>query len=157
MLGYIWTTEPDLLSPGLGELNLNKKVRGSKKPDLIPVCSSEDAKNPLKNVTLTRRTILAKVAAFYDPWGFWEPIKLQMKLAMLLLKGLEWDERIPDCEQIKWTKILTLFVELNDIQMPRCCIPSDDEAKSKIRLICLSDAAEFAGGAVVYAGRKLKT
>ena len=28
MLGYKWTTEPDLLSPGLGELNLNKKIRG---------------------------------------------------------------------------------------------------------------------------------
>ena len=41
--------------------------------------------------------------------------------------------------------------------MPRCCIPSDEESISKIRLICLSDAAEFAGGAVVYAGRKLKS
>ena len=28
MFGYKWTTEPDLLSPGLRELNLNKKVRG---------------------------------------------------------------------------------------------------------------------------------
>ena len=25
MLGYKWTTEPDLLSPGLGELNLKKR------------------------------------------------------------------------------------------------------------------------------------
>ena len=128
-----------------------------KKTNLIPVCSREDAKNLLKNVTLTRRTILAKVAEFYDPCGFWEPITLQMKLAMLPLKGLEWDERIPDSEQIKWTEIRTVFVELNDIQMPRCCIPTDGEPKSKIRLIYLSDAAEFAGGAVVYAGRKLKT
>ena len=42
MLGYKWTTEPDLLSPGLGELNLNKKVRGSKKPNITPVKSRED-------------------------------------------------------------------------------------------------------------------
>ena len=36
MLGYKWTTEPDLLSPGLGELNLNKKIRirAMKKPKL---------------------------------------------------------------------------------------------------------------------------
>ena len=39
MLGYKWTTEPNLLSPGFGELNLNKKIRGSKKPKLSPVCS----------------------------------------------------------------------------------------------------------------------
>ena len=80
-----------------------------------------------------------------------------MKLAMLYLMGLEWDEKISDSEQAKWSEILMTFVELNDIQMPRCCIPSDEESMSKIRLICLSDAAEFEGGAVVYAGRKLKS
>ena len=80
-----------------------------------------------------------------------------MKLAMGPLKGLEWDERISDSEQAKWSKILMTFVELNDIQMPRCCIPSDKESTSKIRLVCLSDVAEFGGGAVVYAGRKLKS
>ena len=48
-------------------------------------------------------------------------------------------------------------MELNDIQMPRCCIPSDEEGLTKIRLICLSDAAEFAGGAVIYTRRKLKS
>ena len=92
MLGYKWMTEADLLSPGLGELNLNKKIIGMKKP----VVSSEDAEKLLSSITLTRRTVLAKVAEFYDPCGFWEPIKLQMKLAMLPLKGLEWDEKIPD-------------------------------------------------------------
>ena len=117
----------------------------------------KDARILLQDVKLTRRTILAKVAEFYDPCGFWEPIKLQMKLAMLPLKGLEWDEKNSDEEQAKWSDILMTFVELNDIQMPRCCIPSDKESISKIRLICLSDAAEFAGGAVVYAGRKLKS
>ena len=66
ILGYKWTTEPDLMSPGLEELNLNKKVRGSKKPNLIPVCSKEDARKLLKTVSLTWRTILAKVAEFYD-------------------------------------------------------------------------------------------
>ena len=70
------------------------------------------------------------------------------------MKGLEWDEKISDSEQAKKSQI---FVELNGIQMPRCCIPSDEESTSKIRLICLSDAAEFARGAVVYAGRKLKS
>ena len=52
---------------------------------------------------------------------------------------------------------MTKFVELNDIQMPRCCIPSSEESVSEIRLICLSDDTEFAGGAVIYARRKLKT
>ena len=80
----------------------------------------DDAEKLLKSVTLTRRTILDKVAEFYDPFGFLEPIKLQMKLAMLLLKELDWDEKTPEPEQAKWLEILTTFVELNDIQMPRC-------------------------------------
>ena len=79
----------------------------------------------LKDVKLTRRTILAKVAEFYDPCRFWEPIKPQMKLAMLPLKGLEWDDKFFDTEQAKWSEILAKFVELSDIQMPRFCIPSD--------------------------------
>ena len=80
-----------------------------------------------------------------------------MKLAMLSLKGLEWDEKIPELEQKRLKKILTAFVELNNIQMPRCCIPMTEESTSKIRLICLSDAVEFAGGAVIYAVRRLKS
>ena len=64
MLGYKWTTEPDLLSPGLGELNLNKKVKGMKKPNLSLVISREDVEQLLKSITLTMRTILAKVAKF---------------------------------------------------------------------------------------------
>ena len=56
-----------------------------------------------------------------------------MKLAKLPLKGLEWDEKIPELEQTRWNEILTTFVELNNIQMPRCCIPSSEESVSKIR------------------------
>ena len=36
-------------------------------------------------------------------------------------------------------------------------IPSEKISESKVRLIVLVDAAEKAGGAAVYAGRKLKT
>ena len=49
------------------------------------------------------------------PCGFWEQIKLQMKLAMLPLKGLDWDKEIPSIQQAKWTEIITTFLELNDI------------------------------------------
>ena len=65
-----------------------------------------------------------------------------MKLAKLPLKGLEWDEKIPELDQTRWNEILTTFVELNNIQMPRCCIPSSEESVSKIRLIYKSDAVK---------------
>ena len=49
-----------------------------KKDSLLPY-----AEKLLKSVKLTRRTILAKIAEFYDPCGFWETIKLQRNLAMI--------------------------------------------------------------------------
>ena len=84
---------------------MNKKIRGMKKPN-----SREDAEKLLKSITMTRRTILGKVAEFYNPCGFWEPVKLQIKLVMLPLKGLEWDEKITELEQTRWSKILTTLL-----------------------------------------------
>ena len=42
------------------------------------------------------------------------------------------------------------------LSTPRICIPVDQDSLSGIRLICETDAAINAGGAPVYAGRKLK-
>ena len=42
------------------------------------------------------------------------------------------------------------------LSVPRICIPADKDSVSGIRLICVTDAAITAGGAAVYAGRKLK-
>ena len=44
---------------------------------------------------------------------------------------------------------------MNDVKFNKCRIPADAESASGVRLLCLSDAAEHAGGAIVYAGRKL--
>ena len=75
---------------------------------------------------------------------------------MRALAGLQWDEEVPEKNQVRWKEVLSTFVNLGEISVPRCTIPSDSESMSKIRLICLSDAAEHAGGAAVYGGRKLK-
>ena len=37
LLGYKWNSEQDILYPGFAELNLNKKVRGAKKSNVLPV------------------------------------------------------------------------------------------------------------------------
>ena len=80
-----------------------------------------------------------------------------MKLVMLPLKGLEWDKKIPEIEHTRLYEILRTFLKLNNIWMTKCCIPLSEESLFKIRLIGLLDKAEFAGGAVIYAGRKLKS
>ena len=74
---------------------------------------------------------------------------------MRKLSGLAWDEEVSPEQQIKWKTLLTEFVDLHKLTAPRCIIPADNVSASKIRLICICDAAEHAGGAAVYAGRKL--
>jgi len=155
LLGYKWDSELDRLSPGVGELNMNKKQRGEKKPNPRPVKTVPDAVCLLASVKLTRSLVVGKISELFDPCGWFEPIKLQMKLQTMNLKGRGWEDVLPETEQVFWKDILKGYVNLPSINIPRFCIPSKEISKSKIRLICLSDAAEFAGGAAIYAGREL--
>ena len=98
--------------------------------------------------------ILAKISEMSDPCGFWEPIKVQMKLELKKIQDLDWDVVIPDDQQAEWKEILRDYVFLHEIMIPRFCIPSLQVADPEIRLICLSDAAELCGGAAIYAGRR---
>ena len=54
LLGYKWNLEQDILYPGFAELNLNKKVRGAKNSNGLPVVILEDAGRLMNSVTLTR-------------------------------------------------------------------------------------------------------
>ena len=124
--------EKDELSPGIGELNLNKKLRGERKPNPEPVKARSDAEKLLSGVKLTRSLIVGKISELFDPCGFFEPIKLQMKLQTSSLKGKEWDEVLPAEDQEKWREILKSYVNLPEIMIPRFCLPSKRDEKSKI-------------------------
>ena len=43
LLGYKWDSRQDILYPGFAELNLNKKIRGAKKSNILLVVTVEDA------------------------------------------------------------------------------------------------------------------
>ena len=59
-----------------------------------------------------------------------------------------------DKDQKMWKDMLKGYVNLPEIKIPRFCLPSSGVSKSKIRLICIADTAEFAGGAAIYAGKE---
>ena len=155
MLGYKWHTVQDTLHPGISELNVNKKIRGTQKPNPTPIVTEDDAESILKSASLSRRIIISKIAEFFDPVGLWEPMKLQLKLHSARLNSLPWDQKLSSEEENFWKTRLIQFVRFRDLSAPRCTIPPDSESSSGIRLICMSDAGASAGGAAVYAGRKL--
>ena len=92
------------------------------------------------------------MAELYDPCGLWKPWKLQLKLMSQTLAGMEWDEHIRAEDQDLWKHQLSRLVDFPKLSIPRICIPADKDSL----LICVTDAAVNAGGAAVYAGRKLK-
>ena len=94
LLRYKWNSEHDILYPGFAKINLNKKVRGAKKLNVLPVVTLEDAGRHMNSVTLTRHMVVLILAELYDPCGFWEPWKLQLKLMSQSLASMDWDEDI---------------------------------------------------------------
>ena len=121
---------------------------------MLPVVV-EDAGRLLGSITLTRRMVVSILAELYDPCGFWEPWKLQLKLMSQSLAGMKWDDNIRHEDQEIWKTQLSRLVEFPTLSVPRICIPADKDSSSGVRLICVTDAAINAGGAAVYAGRKL--
>ena len=91
----------------------------------------------------------------FDPLGVFEPIKLQLKLAMRPLVDLDWEDPLSPEDQQRWKERFIEYIDFSIMQARRSVIDLED-GKNPIRLIGFSDAAENAGGAVVYAGAKQK-
>lgn len=154
-LGLTWDTEKDLLSPSIGSMNLQKKIRGQKAAPERDVTTASGLRAAMKDDLLTRASILSRSAELFDPAGWWEPLRLQMKISLQDLNSLDWKDPIPEEFHETW---IDHFVELEKAKLltiPRCIIPHSAPPDWKIRLICLADAAEGAGGAAVYGGIEL--
>ena len=95
---------------------------------------------------------MSKVAEMYDPIGIWEPFKLQLKLDLSLLNGFDWDTVLPNDLQNHWEARFKQFLQIPNMSINRCVVPVNAVNPNSIRLICVSDAAESAGGAALYAG-----
>ena len=66
LLGYKFDTAADILFPGIAELNFNKKVSGSRKPNTHPITNSSEAEAHVKDLVITRRMVCAKTAELFD-------------------------------------------------------------------------------------------
>ena len=99
ILGYKWNPNEGYLSLGLGELNFNPKVQGAEAPNNKPVTNWEEARDLTKKVTLTRQTMVARIAKLFDPVGLLEPLKLQLKLHLSRLNSKPWKEPLTEDEE----------------------------------------------------------
>ena len=81
----------------------------------MPIVTLADAGWLLNSVTPTRRMVVSILAELYDPCGFWEPWKLQLKLLSQTLAGMEWDEHIHAEDQDLWKQQLSRLVDFPEI------------------------------------------
>jgi hypothetical protein len=150
VLGSVWDTASDQLSLGHKPMNLEKKVRGAKAPPKVDVTNPEGLRSAMAANLVTRTTLASRVAEFYDPVGLFEPLKLSLKLALSELNALGWLDPIPQDRHEIWIRLLTAMEDSRELRLTRCIRP--EQTSDNARLICLSDAAEYAGGCAIYVG-----
>jgi hypothetical protein len=146
-----WNTEEDTLSLAFNEDFFLKRLKGQKPPPDISLKDTAVLDEALNNNLITRAVILSRVAELYDPCGWWEPIKVQMKLAMKNLNGLlRTDPVPPDCRK-DWTELFHTMNQLKSIQIARSVLPEEASPQAKIRVITIADAAAHSCGSAIYA------
>ena len=154
-LGLSWNTEADKLAPALQSMNLKKKIRGQKAAPDRDLSHADGLRAALQDGLITRAGVLSRVAEFFDPAGWWEPLRLQMKLSLQDLNPLDWSDTVPDEYHETWIQHFMSLENAKTLSMPRCILPEESDPAWKLRLICVADAAEGAGGTAIYAGIKL--
>ena len=106
---------------------------------------------PAEDFEYTKRNVLKKTAALFDPLGFLAPfvVKAKIFVQQAWLEALQWDDPLPSKQKEEWKNWFSDLSLLEEIKIPRCL--KDTSAKeSSITLHTFSDASEKAYAAAVY-------
>ena len=148
--GYKWDSKNELVKLGLGELNFNKKVRGSKEENVVPIDTVERAKELTDSVKLTRRILLGKIMEVYDPIGLFEPVKSKLKIDMKLVHTYDYDELLPDDLQVLWKANLLLIHNTRSLAAPRPFVSPIAVNPDDLIIIMTCDASSQMAGIAAY-------
>lgn len=107
-------------------------------------------KNNYGNSTIiTKRFIMSQSLRIFDPLGLLSPCIIQSKILIqtLWIKGIDWDQPVPQDIQKLWIEISKTLPLLADLHISRKVI--GDSPKS-IELHSFSDASQVAYGSCIY-------
>ena len=123
VLGTVWTPREDKLS-------LKIKTECSADPAI--------SRSPPDPPKLTKRTILSKLAAIYDPVGFAAAVVITLKIALqeLWQLGFDWDDKVPTAIRQKWMSLLGEVVKLNNVKFDRSLTPAEVVGKPCLIVFC---------------------
>ena len=100
----------------------------------------------------TRRGILSVISSVYDPLGFVAPLILPSKAILrdLCRKGLDWNDRIPLEDLVRWQDCLKELPKLEQFAVERCLRPKNFGHIVSCQLHNFSDASGEGYVAVAY-------
>lgn len=98
----------------------------------------------------TKRSVLSQIAKLFDPLGLIGPtIFIAKKLMQEIWKSeIKWDDNLPKCLDKIWKNFLIQISKCNDLDIPRCTLPTDGTYHIELHGFC--DASEAGYGAVFY-------
>lgn len=101
---------------------------------------------------ITRRGVLSTVNSLFDPLGFIAPVVLQGRVLMrdLLSETSDWDAPLSEKSQRIWCDWKMSLKLLENVQIPRCFVPTSLQSCKDVTLHIFSDASEKAIAAVAY-------
>ena len=119
--------------------------------------SFDDLKKFVKK-PLTRRQIVSKFSAWYDPFGKLTPLTAKMKVDVrrAVKETNGWDEAVPSDLHDKWIDNFWQMQRLQGLQFHRARIPVD-AVDTNIHLVCCVDAADSLKVVGVWARFKVKS
>ena len=156
--GMRWCTAVDSIEVKVPCLHFGKRLRGrvigveffTENGDFAKMDSFVPAK-------LTRRMIVSKRAALYDPLGKLEPVKAMLKIhereAVLATTG--WDDFVSSSLRSKWVKNFLLIEQLKGLKFNRARMPGNAVDKT-MRIITLVDGAKDLIMVSCWCGFRLK-
>jgi hypothetical protein len=105
---------------------------------------------PIREFPPTKRTFLSDFSMCFDPVGWLQPVIIIPRILMqhIWLKGIGWDEPLPDELCDKWLSLRTEIQQLEDIKIPRWSGASKTAKHNSLH--GFSDASEQALAAVLY-------
>ena len=100
---------------------------------------------------VTKRSMLSKLSAIYDPLGLITPILMQGKMMFqeATLYKLAWDEVFPLELREGWSRWLRSLEEIKTLKFPRCVIPPES-VDGAIELHFFCDASQKGYGVWCY-------
>ena len=141
--GLRWCTAVDSIEVKIPTLHFGKRLRGR----VVGADYFEENGNFAKMDAfvpdkLTRRMIVSKRAALYDPLGKLEPIKAMLKVheREAVLATSDWDDHVNATIRNKWVKNFLMIEQLRGLKFTRARMPAN-ALNTRMRIITLVDGA----------------